>query len=58
MHQMVGLYKDPHGELVQNKSELSTQQHVTTTLANSDVENLRKRVKDLEALVAKQQVYG
>ena len=54
---MYGLYKDPNGEQVFDQSfEFSAETRMTSALANSDPENLRMRIKELEALVAKQQV--
>ena len=52
--QMVALYHDPGGETVFDRSD--TTYVPATTISNSDTDTLRKRVKELEAQVAKQQV--
>ena len=59
---MVGLYKDPHGEKVFQKT---TSKSVDTQLGNTkvntdsaDTEYLRKRVRELETMVANQQVFS
>ena len=48
---MLGLYQDPQGEKVFEKSNSAI-----TLLGNT--EHLRRRIQQLEALVAKQQVGG
>ena len=56
---MYGLYKDPDGEQVfSDRSDLTTQHRMSTIRGNSDVENMKKRIVELEAQVAKQQVRG
>ena len=57
---MLGLYQDPQGKKVFEKSN-SAGTHLGNTVANlssDDTEHLRRRIQQLEALVAKQQVGG
>ena len=46
---MVGLYKDPKGERIFDKSTLST---ATPNFQSQTMEDLKKRVTELEAKVA------
>ena len=58
--QMVGLYQDPQGEKVFEKSRSSGTQlgNHTVNIGSTDTEQLRRRVRELETMVAKQQVSG
>ena len=51
--QMVGLYKDPKGEKIFEKSTLST---ATPNFQSQTMEDLKKRVTELEAIVASERV--
>ena len=53
--QMYGLYKDPEGNQVFERSsdnDFTTQHTRTTTYFSSDPESLRKRIAELEAQLA------
>ena len=50
---MVGLYKDPKGEKIFEKSTLST---ATPNFQSQTMEDLKKRVTELEAIVANKKV--
>ena len=49
---MVGLYKDPKGERIFDKSKSSGSVTCTTNFQTQTMEDLKKRVKELEAIVA------
>ena len=54
---MYGLYKDPDGEYVFSSSDPTTQHRAPATVASSDLDNLKRRIMELEVQVAKQQVH-
>ena len=56
---MAGLYKDPQGEKVFEKTnsrsgDIGNSKAITNS---ADTEYLRKRIRELESMVAKQQVF-
>ena len=54
---MVGLYKDPKGERIFDSDGAVTAAG-TTIFENQTVEDLRKRVRELEAVIASKGVSG